>query len=75
MPKLDTLMLVTCLNCGKDKTFLRVMSTSFMLNQKESHNDVVICADCGAIMVRVGGMVDARYFWACHVPQGNLVME
>lgn len=74
MPNLNSLMLLACINCGKDKSFLRVMSTTFMLNERPSHNDVVICADCGAIMVRVGGMVGG-FGWACHVPHANLVME
>ena len=75
MPHLDTLVLNGCMSCGKDKSFLRVTETTFMLNGKPSHNPIVVCADCGAIMVRVGGM-GCGYGWACHVPESpQLAME
>jgi hypothetical protein len=74
MAKLDTIALQACLRCGKDASFLRRIETVFVLNDKPSHNPVVICADCGSIMVRVGGMVGA-FMWALHIPPGQLVPE
>jgi hypothetical protein len=47
MPNLDTLLLMNCLNCGKDKSYLRVADTTFMINGQPSPNAVVFCSEWG----------------------------
>jgi hypothetical protein len=74
MPNLDTLLLGSCLNCGKDKSGLRVTESTYMLNGQPSPNSVVVCADCGAIMVRAGGM-GVPFGWFCHTPNTGFVPE
>ena len=73
-PDVSTLLPTACLNCEADNSFLRVIKTTFMLGGEESPNPVVICSDCGAIMVRIGGIV-GEFGWALHKPTGIPKME
>lgn len=74
MPNIDTLLLGACLNCGQDKSGLRVMETTYMLGDQPSPNSVAVCANCGAIMVRAGGM-GVPFGWFCHAPNTVFISE
>lgn len=68
------LTLTQCPNCGANIALLRKLETITVIGHNESHNPVVVCSNCGALMVRLGGMA-GQLGWATDVPGGPVFFD
>jgi hypothetical protein len=59
--------LAGCLKCGASVGWLGKLETINLIGNQESLNPVVTCANCGSLMVRVGGL-GGQLGWALHAP-------
>jgi hypothetical protein len=66
--------LTQCPHCDADSTLLRKLETDNIIGGRESRNPVVVCTNCGALMVRIGG-VAGKLGWATHVPTGDVFFD